>query len=457
MKRIGKYQILSSIGKGAMGEVFKAKDENIERIVAIKVIHPHFLEQDVWEDMKARFKQEATAAARCLHPNIVTVFDFGVFEDTPYLVMEYIEGADVRSILDNHGSFSMKDAINIMCAVLNALHYAHEKGVIHRDIKPANIIKLNNGQIKVADFGIARIDSSNLTNVGDMVGTPIYMSPEALRGDTVDARSDIYASALVLLELLSGAKPITGYMDRNTLTEQIITANISADFQQSLLNVLVCALHRKAEHRFQSAEDFANKLILLLQGEDIDKGTAPLHMPLPDDNETIIIESVLRQEPRGEVSHAEDNDSAFSQGNILTEVEQSLASYIGPLSSILVKRTVSSCSNLSQIINKLAQHISDSSQRTDFIKKFDDQYEKSSIILKVQTASAVSQANVSIEISEEKLALIIEKLAIYLGPMAAMIVKRSIKKHSNQEEFIAALAEKIPQKTERDEFIESVV
>ena len=225
MKYIGKYQILSSIGKGAMGEVFKAMDESIERVVAIKVIHPHFLEQDVWEDMKARFKQEATAAARCFHPNIVTVFDFGVFEDTPYLVMEYIEGSDVSSILKNFGSLAVRDSINIICEVLNALHYAHEKGVIHRDIKPANIIKLNNGQIKVADFGIARIDSSSLTNIGDMVGTPIYMSPEALRGDVVDARSDIYASALVFLELISGVKPVTGFMDKNVLTEQLITAN----------------------------------------------------------------------------------------------------------------------------------------------------------------------------------------------------------------------------------------
>ncbi len=452
MKKIGKYQILSSIGKGAMGEVFKGKDEIIERIVAIKIIHPHFLEQDVWEDMKARFKQEATAAARCLHPNIVTIFDFGVFENTPYLVMEYIEGSDVRSILDNQGALPIKVAINIICAVLNALHYAHEHGVIHRDIKPANIIKLNNGQIKVADFGIARIDSSELTNVGDMVGTPIYMSPEALRGDTVDARSDIYAAALVLLELLSGEKPITGYMDRNTLTEQIIAANISATFQQNLLDILVCALHRKAEHRFQSAKDFASKLTLLLQDEYSEKDAISLQMPLSDNNETMIMESLSGRNIRKET-----NESALSNDNILSVVEQSLASYIGPLSSVLVKRTVSSCSNLSQIINKLSQHIPDKEQRTKFIEKFDEQYEKSSIISKAQSTSAVKQGSSSIEMSEEKLTLIIEKLAIYIGPIAPMIVSRSLKKYRNQEDLIVALAEKIPQKSEREEFIESVV
>lgn len=182
MKQISKYQILETIGKGAMGAVYKGRDEVIDRIVAVKVIHPHLMDDGAGGDLKARFQQEAKAAARCLHQNIVTVFDYGVSDETPFMVMEFVEGLDLKSLLRMSGAISVHQSLEIIIQVLDALSYAHANGVVHRDIKPANVIVLDSGQVKVADFGVARIDSSELTNAGDMIGTPNYMSPEGLRG-----------------------------------------------------------------------------------------------------------------------------------------------------------------------------------------------------------------------------------------------------------------------------------
>ncbi len=177
MEKLGKYKIISQLGKGAMGVVYKAVDPVIERTVALKTIRRDILDPEDAAEVLTRFKREAQAAGRLTHPNIVTVYEYGEEGPTAYIAMEYVKGNSLKEILDHNQRFKISNVIKIMLQLLNALGYSHKHGVVHRDIKPGNIILLADGHIKVTDFGIARIESSNLTHFGDVMGTPSYMPP----------------------------------------------------------------------------------------------------------------------------------------------------------------------------------------------------------------------------------------------------------------------------------------
>src|SRR6266700_4681343 len=211
--KIGKYRIDSVLGKGAMGVVYKAFDPGIERAVAIKTVRKDLVDPDIVEQSMARFKNEARAAGRLLHPNIVSVYEYGEDEANAFIVMEYVEGTGLREFLNRGANFDLPQIVAIMTQLLLALDFAHERGVVHRDIKPANLILTAGGALKVADFGIARIDTSSLTTMGMVMGTPSYMSPEQCQGQSVDRRSDIFSAGVVFYELLTGEKPFAGAME----------------------------------------------------------------------------------------------------------------------------------------------------------------------------------------------------------------------------------------------------
>jgi serine/threonine protein kinase/osmotically-inducible protein OsmY len=210
-QRLGKYQITDVLGKGAMGVVYKAHDPDIQRAVAIKTIRRELVEDDGRAGMvMARFKNEARAAGRLSHPGIVAVYDYGEAEDVAFIAMEFVEGNSLRAYFGRETRFEERDVVSLMAQLLDALQHAHEQGVWHRDVKPANIIIMNSGKLKVADFGIARIDSSSLTQVGAVMGSPGYMAPEQYKGDTVDWRADIFAAGVMLYQLLTETRPFTG-------------------------------------------------------------------------------------------------------------------------------------------------------------------------------------------------------------------------------------------------------
>jgi len=211
--KIGKYDIQSVLGKGAMGVVYKAFDPGIERVVAIKTVRKDLVDPDLVEQSMARFKNEAVAAGRLLHPNIVSVYEYGEDDANAFIVMEFVEGTGMREFMNRGANFDLGQIAALMAQLLQALDFAHERGVVHRDIKPANLIMTKDGTLKVADFGIARIDTSNLTTMGMVMGTPSYMSPEQCQGQTVDRRSDLFSAAVVLYELLTGTKPFAGALE----------------------------------------------------------------------------------------------------------------------------------------------------------------------------------------------------------------------------------------------------
>jgi serine/threonine protein kinase len=203
-ERIGKYRIVGEIGRGTMGEVYKAYDPVLKRNVALKTLAIRVGPAD---EALERFQREAQAAALLNHPNIVTIYDFGEEDGLLYMAMELLDGMDLRDAIDRDELKTLEEKLDILDPVLAALDYAHAKGVVHRDVKPANIHIGRNRQIKIMDFGLARVSTSEMTQEGIVLGTPNYMSPEQALGDKVDGRSDLFSAGAVLYELLTGHKP----------------------------------------------------------------------------------------------------------------------------------------------------------------------------------------------------------------------------------------------------------
>jgi len=215
----GRYRILSCIGSGGMGAIYLAKHELMNRLVALKMLLPHADDDD--PTSLARFRQEAQALSQLSHPNIVTVFDFGVSDEgIPFLAMEYIEGLSLAELLKNGGPLGPARLVHIVAQVCDALEIAHGRGVIHRDLKPSNLIVTNSPTskelVKIVDFGLAKVfreeddDSLQLTKAGECVGSPPYMSPEQCYSRPLDRRSDIYSMGCVIYEALAGAPPFSG-------------------------------------------------------------------------------------------------------------------------------------------------------------------------------------------------------------------------------------------------------
>ena len=261
LKKLGKYTIQSVLGEGAMGVVYKGFDPRIERTVALKTIRKAALNKAERETLLARFKREAQAAGRLTHPGIVTVYEYDEDGDNAFIAMEYVAGRELQDYLDNKERFPLNTAIDLVSQLLEVLTYSHAQGVIHRDLKPSNIILPGNGRIKVMDFGIAKIESSTLTQFGDVFGTPGYMSPEQFAGQPVDKRTDLYSTGVILFHLLTGEKPfpgdsITSIMHRVMTTEAPLVSEINCQVPSALDRVVAKALARKTEKRYQTAAEF---------------------------------------------------------------------------------------------------------------------------------------------------------------------------------------------------------
>lgn len=266
LKKLGKYEIQSILGQGAMGIVYKGFDPNIERTVAIKTIRKDALANKEMAPLLARFKREAQAAGRLGHPGIVTVYEYGEEEDTAYIAMEFVRGRELKDFLDNNERFPLNTIFNIITQLLDALAYSHAQGVVHRDIKPGNILLLSTGQIKVTDFGIARIESSTLTQFGDVIGTPSYMSPEQFAGQQVDKRSDLFSTGVILYHLLTGEKPFPGnsmttIMHRVINTDPPLVSDLNFQVPSYIDAVILKAMAKKPDQRYQSAEEFKAGLL----------------------------------------------------------------------------------------------------------------------------------------------------------------------------------------------------
>ncbi|MBW1862163.1 MAG: serine/threonine protein kinase, partial [Deltaproteobacteria bacterium] len=254
------------LGRGAMGVVYKGEDPKIHRTVAIKTVKLSDFDEEMLDEMKERFFREAESAGSLTHPNIVTIFDAGEEHDLAYIAMEFLEGGDLEEYIKKDNILPLREILSIVADVANALDYAHGKGIVHRDIKPANIMRLTETkEVKVTDFGIARITSSSKTKTGIVLGTPSYMSPEQIAGKKVDGRSDIFALGVVLFEMLVGDKPfkgedITTLMYKIAREKQPSIRSIDHRIPQVVETIINKALEKELEKRYQKASQMAEHL-----------------------------------------------------------------------------------------------------------------------------------------------------------------------------------------------------
>ena len=275
MEKIGRYCVQKKVGQGAMGIVYLALDDLIHRQVAIKTLRSDRLKNDA-EYLKALdlFMQEARIVGQLNHSHITTIYDMGVENNAPYIVMEYIDGCTIKDLIVRKAELSVKDKVGLLVMLARALHYAHQRGVLHRDIKPANVMILKDRLPKITDFGIARIMQTTGTNLmvaeSGVLGTPLYMSPEQIRGEVLDQRSDIFSLGVLAYEWLCFQKPFQG-ADQEERFKAVLSSKppslseVTDKVDDELAAIIDRALVKKREGRFQSAEEFADSMELYLE------------------------------------------------------------------------------------------------------------------------------------------------------------------------------------------------
>ncbi|TJY43251.1 Stk1 family PASTA domain-containing Ser/Thr kinase [Cohnella pontilimi] len=283
----GRYELLARIGGGGMALVYKARDNLLNRFVAVKVLRQQFMHDD---DFVKRFRREAQAAASLSHPNIVSIYDVGQEEDTHYIVMEYVDGPNLNEIIRERAPLQADEAVRIAGQIADALDHAHHHQIIHRDIKPHNILIGSNGRVKVTDFGIARaVTSSTITQTGSVVGSVHYFSPEHAKGVSTGEKSDIYSLGIVLYQMLTGRLPFLGESPISVALKHLQDPfeeprQVNPHIPQSVENIILRAMRKNPQERYQSAKQMLADLETCLQPQRLHE--PPVRFASDDDSES---------------------------------------------------------------------------------------------------------------------------------------------------------------------------
>lgn len=272
LKQLGKYEIIDKLGEGGFGAVYLANNTKLKKRVALKVLHPQVASDEM---LAAYFEREALALARLEHTNIVRVYDYDQIDGVSFIVMEYIDGTNLDRLLREQRAFRKEEVVTIFRQLLSALGYAHKNGVIHRDIKPSNIMLTSSNEVKITDFGIAKVaGSAKLTRTGTGAGSLLYMSPEQIRGVNIDNRSDLYSVGVTLYQVVAGRTPfeadsdyeiMTGHLEKTPLAPSTFRDSTPRELEQVILK----ALEKKPEKRYQSAEEMADALAQIKASSDV--------------------------------------------------------------------------------------------------------------------------------------------------------------------------------------------
>jgi serine/threonine protein kinase len=321
---LGRYKIISEIGQGAMGVVYKAVDPIIDRTVAIKTINLNLSRQEL-EEYEARFQQEIKAAGRLNHPNIVTIYDVGKTESVAYMAMEFLEGQELKDIIASGKLMAADAVVDIIAQVADGLWFAHQQNIVHRDVKPSNIMVLRGGIAKITDFGIARLPNSAVkTMTGLILGSPRYMSPEQVIGKTIDNRSDIFSLGVVLYEALTGVAPFDGD-NVNAIMYATVNTTPAAPSQHAravpaMLDLIVAkAMAKTLDDRYQSVKELADDLREVRRQMDhgrpataLKATTAPVATPRPPAPEKLVDTATMPMvsDPKLPKTQVKDEESA---------------------------------------------------------------------------------------------------------------------------------------------------
>ncbi len=286
LKKIGKYEIQGELGTGGMGVVYKGWDPAITREVAIKGLNKNSLQASERESLVNRFRQEAQAVGRMVHPRIVQIYDFIEDEQSAYIIMELVHGKTLAQHLESKENFGLREIAQIITQTLDGIGYAHAQGVVHRDMKTANVMINNDGRVKISDFGVARVESSTLTRVGDLIGTPSYMSPEQFTRVEVDGTTDLYSIGVIAYELLTGKRPFLGSLP--AVMQQVINemperpSLLNPQLSPEIDKVLFKAMAKDRAARYQTASEFSDEFkraINVSLGYDENLTTTPIPGP----------------------------------------------------------------------------------------------------------------------------------------------------------------------------------
>ena len=440
-KSIGKYAITRPLGKGAMGMVYEGFDPIIERKVAIKTILGEFLDAADMEEAVARFRREAQAGGRLQHPGIVGVYEYGHEGEMAFIVMEYVEGEELKRMLSGGRRLELIDVFEIMKQLLAALDYSHKQGVVHRDIKPANLMIQPGPKVKVMDFGIARLESSSLTQVGTVVGTPTHMSPEQLMGLPADGRADLWSSGVILYELLTGISPFVAdspmtVMHKVLQSEPERPTALNAALPAGFDNIVARALAKKPEERFQNAREFAAALVAAFQGKPVSATATP--------------------KPPSPLGEGRGGGRISLPPETLSEIERSLSRYMGPLAKVLIQRGQGEARSLGEFFRKLAEHIPSEDEQAAFLRKMKSVRPVSASAAPVDGTLATGRAPAAAAapaFTPELLANAERALASYVGPLARVLIREAAGKSGNIKELYAQLAAHIDSEDERRAFL----
>jgi|SRR5579871_3536095 len=463
-KSIGKYPVVGVLGKGAMGIVYRGYDPLIRRPVAIKTIAKDLIDVRLnASDIAARFRREAQAAGNLNHPGIVGVYEYGETDDYAFIAMECVEGTSLRDYFSQKAQFPEGDAVSIMAQLLDALGYAHDHEVVHRDVKPANIIIMKNGRIKLADFGIARLEASDRTQTGLIMGTPGYIAPEYYFSSPIDHRVDIFASGIVFYELLSGEPPFHG------TPEAIMRAVCYEDppppsgvgFSRGLAQydpIIVRAMKKLPEERFPSTGAFRQAIL------------SEYRHTLPDSITTTVI--LPNKSGEGTGSAPPTPPPTGWDASVLAKVTTELTRSLGPVAKVMVQRAARQHKNLRSLVNALASHIDNSQEREKFRHEvigpdlsLTQQTMRTARTLRApaaldaggterkpdSTAAALRLRHQPA--TEQDLADLTRALVGYIGPIGRIIVKRVQAEGMSRMDLFTRAAEAIESEPIRDRFM----
>ncbi|MGD0501913.1 MAG: serine/threonine-protein kinase [Steroidobacteraceae bacterium] len=446
-RTLANYEILDELGQGGMGTVYRARDRVLERIVAVKVLHPSHVPAAA--EGGGRFLNEARAIARLSHPAIVAVYEFSDADPASvFIAMEYVDGVTIEDYVRRLQGEDVAPTLDLVGQLLSGLGYAHERGVVHRDIKPSNLLVTREGRLKITDFGIAKVDSLRHTQTGMMIGTPAYMAPERYSGGGIDQRCDVYSAGVLCYELLTGRRPFGG-----ELTELIykichappdaLTA-VRPDLPELLDRVIARALAKDPAARYQTAEEFGAALSTVR--DDLGRGGGRHETrheprvergPASDVSAMDVTARVTKPQPP-----STQNPAGWSVADI-AEIVRQLTPILGPLAKITVKRAADQTRYRAELYRILAGELRTDEERKRFLATAPRETRA------VGGSMPSSMSKPLDSMAPATLERAAKILARYIGPIAAVIVKKTAASAVDESDFYARLADRIANEHER--------